>query len=187
MGVVALVLALAVPALADPVALRVPAPDASMVVAPGWPSTSAAWWAGPRLGLAVDTVLPGAALGVHAGIRTTLLGQSDHGAGLDLSASAGLVAPLRAPGMALALTPALRGRVRGARLDAGLGLVAPALAGVAGSTRGAKLSPALEGSLGLRVADAAWVFAVGDAGASLWTGGLPTLAAQGTVGVALGL
>jgi hypothetical protein len=112
---------------ADPVALRVPLERRAVVLALGAPDLSAAWWFSERFGIAAEWRLPASAVGASLGARFTLVGEP-RGWGVDATLAVGAMVPLLDPGVALSVTPTLRGRWQGEHLLVAASVVAPAVA-----------------------------------------------------------
>ncbi len=135
---------------ADPGALRAPVADAAFVGEIGAPTSSVAAWLGDGFGVAADVRAPGASVGLSVGTRAL---HAD-GWGVDTFLAGGLTVPLRDPGVALTLSPAVRLGWRGPRLDTGLGVAVPLAVGLAGGGMdgvGARLPVLLEPAFGTRV------------------------------------
>lgn len=114
----------ALPAAAEPLALRHGGEDRALIVEGGWPNLSVGYWLGPKLGLAVDWRLPAAAISVSVGTRETLVHGPRHG-GVDVFVSGGMLVPLIDPGLAVTATPAVQFGKRGPTTHVTLGFAAP--------------------------------------------------------------
>jgi hypothetical protein len=119
-------------ASADPIALRVGAPEGLAVVA--GVSESAAGWHGERLSVAAEWRVPDGAVG--AGIGRTLrqpTRQTRRGdVGWDLGVAGGVLVPLRMPDLALSLTPSARRWRSWSDTEAGVALALPGVVRLTG-------------------------------------------------------
>lgn len=135
---------------ADPGALRAPVADATVTGEVGLPTTSAAWWPRDGLGVAVHLRAPGASLGASIGTRAL----HTDAWGVDAFLAGGLTVPLRDPGLAVTLSPAIRAGWRGPTAEAGLGLALPLAVGLVGGgieQVGARVPVLLEPAFGVDV------------------------------------
>ena len=119
-----LMAACAVPAAAEPLALRHGIDAKALVVEGGWPNISVGYWVGPRLGLAVDWRLPAAAISASIGTRKTLSQGPKHN-GVDVFVAGGVLVPTILPGVAFTATPAIQMGKRGPKSHFTFGIVAP--------------------------------------------------------------
>ncbi len=111
-------------AVADPVTLRHGAPERGLVFQAGWPDVGAAWWLGPRLGVAVEWKLPASAVAASVGTRRRVpLGSGPWA--FDAFLAGGVLVPTVNPGLALSATPAVQLGRRGERVELDLGLAMP--------------------------------------------------------------
>jgi hypothetical protein len=137
-------------AAADPGALRAPVGGAALVGEVGAPTTSAAWWPNEGLGVAVHLRAPGASVGASVGTRAL---HAD-GWGVDAFLAGGFTVPLRDPGVAVTVSPAVRAGWRGPKVEGGVGLAVPLAVGLAGGGVdgvGARLPLLLEPAVGFRL------------------------------------
>lgn len=171
-----LLLSLCGVALADPVALRMPAAD--VVAVAGWPETSVGAWVKPGFGLSVDWRFPASSVAISMGSRKILAGTPDRW-GIDGALAGGPVLPLVAPGLALGVAPSVRVRRNGRLLDGGLDLAVPAAFRVTGGFE-ARVPVLLEASLLVHVGRFS-VGALGGAGPVLVTGGTASASTQGAI------
>ena len=179
-----LVVALPSRARADTLALRAPMPlGRGPVLTLGYPTSSAAFWVKPSVGVALEVRLPYDLVGAAAGWRRTLV---DNGR-LSLATVVGLgvQVPTIRPGVALAGQASLNGGLRTARLAGSLGLVG------LGSVR---LPPTVETRSALLLelwllvrAGRVWFGLSGNAGATFSVGFDPQLALQGSAVIAFDL
>ncbi len=178
MVILALVAAAAV---ADPGALRAPGAGETAQVVVVWPDVAVGGWVSERFGVYAAAEEK---LGIgEAGVGTVqpIVG-ADSTWGMDLIATAGVLAPLVRPRVGLALTPALQAGARGEKAHATLAAVVP-VAWDLGEPGAPRLGVEGELRVGVR-AGPVWLSLSGAMGPAWVPGGLTRM--DGRVGGSVG-